>query len=54
MWSDCCNFMDQIFNAGDSNLAQLLLNDVVVSEWNSLAIHLSITSLVDEILNDSP
>ena len=42
------NFVNQIFNTGDSMFSQNLLNNGVGSEWDSLFVDFTITSLKDE------
>merc|ERR1719266_2259090 len=43
--------VDEILNADDSHLAQLLLNDVVGGDWGSVPIDLDKSTLVDQITN---
>mmetsp|Transcript_60618 Transcript_60618/g.69214 ORF Transcript_60618/g.69214 Transcript_60618/m.69214 type:complete len:220 (-) Transcript_60618:34-693(-) len=43
------NFVDQIFNADDTVLAQNFFDDTVVGEGESLSVELTVTSLVDQI-----
>lgn len=41
--------MDEILNADDTMLAQLLLNDCIVSDGNTLFVDLSMATLVDQL-----
>ena len=41
--------MDEILNADDTILAQLLLNDCVVSDGNTLFVDLAMATLVDQL-----
>lgn len=41
--------MDEILNADDTILAQLLLNDCIVSDGNTLFVDLSMATLVDQL-----
>jgi len=50
-WSDGENFVDQILNGNDTELAKVGLDDGIVGQRNSLAIDLSITSLVEKFSN---
>lgn len=43
------NLMNQVLHTDDTELAQILLDDLVVGEGYSLFIHLCIATLVDEI-----
>ena len=45
--------MNQIFNTGNSVLTELLGNNGVISEWDSASINLTVSSLVDEVGDDS-
>ena len=45
------DFVNQIFNTGDSVFTKRLFNDSVVGNGDSLTIDLSKTSLVDELGN---
>ena len=49
--SDGDEFVDEIFNAGDSLSAESLLDDGVISKRDSLSVNLSETSLEDELLD---
>lgn len=48
MGSNGVDFVDEIFNALDSKLAEGLFNDVVICDGNSSLVNLSVSSLVDE------
>ena len=41
--------MHQIFHAYDAEFAKVLLDDLVIREWNPLLVDLSISTLVDKI-----
>lgn len=41
--------MDEILNADDTILAQLLLNDCIVSDGNTLFVDLSMATFVDQL-----
>jgi len=43
------DFVDQIFHAGQTLFAEAVFNNFVVGEWDSLAVNLSETTLVDEL-----
>lgn len=43
------DFMDEIFDAHDPILAQRLFNDVVIRKSNARSVHLSVTSLVNQL-----
>lgn len=43
------NFMHQILHTDDAEFAQVLLDDLVIGEGNSLLVHLSVSSLVDKV-----
>ena len=45
--------MNEIFNAGDTMLAEYLLNDAVIGERDSGSLDLSVASLVDELSDDT-
>lgn len=45
------DLVDKVLNAGDSNLAELSLDDGVVSEGDSGSVDLSVSSLVNEVLD---
>lgn len=45
------DLVHQVFNADDAEFAQILLDDLVVGERDSLAVDLSISPLVDEVAN---
>lgn len=51
MGSTSSDFVYQVFNAGNAELAQLLFNHGVLSDGDSLAVHLSETSLQDQLRN---
>jgi len=43
------NLMDQVLHTDDAKFAQLLLDDLVISEGNALLVDLSVAALVDEV-----
>ena len=43
------NFMHQILHTDDAEFAQVLLDDLVISEGNPLLVHLPVSSLVDKV-----
>jgi len=44
-------FVDQIFNADDTELSETLFNDFIGGDGDSLLVDLSETSLVDQVLD---
>jgi len=48
IWSNSENFVDQIFGGLDANVSNVLVNDSVVREGDSLAVDLAISALVDQ------
>jgi len=42
------DFVDQIFHTDDTKLTKFLLDDLIVSEGNTLTLNLTMTTLVDE------
>jgi len=51
LWSAGGNLVNEVLNAGDSVLSELVSDDRVIGEWDSASVHLTITSLVDELRN---
>jgi hypothetical protein len=49
--ADSVDLMNEILHAENAKLAQVLLNDGVVSQGDALAVDLAITALVDELLD---
>lgn len=45
------DLVDEILNADDAVLAEVLLNDGVVGQGNALLVDLSVSTLVDELLD---
>jgi len=45
--------VDEVFNAGNADLAENTLNDGVIAQWNSGAVDLSVASLVDKLSDDA-
>ena len=41
--------MDQVFNADDAFLAEMILNNGIICDWHSLLVHLGKSTLVDEL-----
>ena len=50
MWSNCINFVNQIFNGSDSMLWKTIFNEFIVRKRNSLFIDFPKSSFVDELL----
>ena len=42
------DLVDQVFEADDAVLAQVLLDEAVVSQWNALFVDFAVAALVDE------
>lgn len=51
VFTDCVNFMDQVFDTDDSVLAQHLFNDRVVCDGDTLFVHFAIATLVNQLAN---
>ena len=49
VWARCSDLMHEIFNADDAKLAQLLLDDAVVRNWDTLLVDLGVSALVDQV-----
>ena len=49
--ADGVNLVDQILHADNAVLAEVLLDDSVIGEGNTLLVDLSVTALVDELLD---
>ena len=49
--ADGVDLVDQVLNANDAVLAQVLLDDGVVGEGNALLVDLAVSALVDELLD---
>lgn len=47
--TDSVDLVDQILNADDTVLAEVLLDDLVVGEGNALLVDLAVAALVDEL-----
>jgi len=47
--SDSVDLVDQVFHADNAELAQVVLNQLVVGQSNSLLVDLSVSSLVDQL-----
>jgi hypothetical protein len=48
--ADGDDFMDQVLHADNAILAEVVLNDSVVSEGDALLVDLAVSALVDELL----
>lgn len=48
------NLVDQVFNANDAVLTELLLDDAVVVKRNSVSVDFTVTSLVDKLRDHGP
>lgn len=51
MGSNSVDFMYQIFDGNNSKFAQVVFNQLVVAQWDSLSVDLGVTSLVNEFTN---
>lgn len=49
MWANSVDLVDQIVNGKNTILTQVLLDDVVVRQSNSLFVDLTVTSLVHQL-----
>ena len=49
VWSTGDDLVDEILNAGDTELSEGTLNDGVIGEWDSGVVDASVSSLVDEL-----
>lgn len=49
VWTDSVDLVDQVFHANHAELAQVVLDELVVCQGGSLLVDLSISSLVDEL-----
>jgi hypothetical protein len=49
VWSDCVDLMNQILHTDDAKFAEVVLNQLVVGERNTLLIDLAIAAFVDEL-----
>lgn len=47
----CCDLVNQVLNADNVVLAQRLLDDAVISQRNTLLVHLAESTLVHELLD---
>lgn len=48
VWSDGVDLVDQVFHADNTELAQVVFDQLVVCQGNTLLVDLSISSLVDQ------
>jgi len=51
VWSDGVDLVDQVLDAGDSQVSDALLDHLVVGDLESLAVDLDCTTLVDQLLH---
>ena len=51
LWSTSSDFVDQVFDARNTDFAELSSDDGVVSKWNSASVNLTVSSLVDQVSN---
>ena len=49
LWSAGGDFVDEVLNARDTDLAEFSSDDGVVSKWNSASVNLTVSSLVDQV-----
>jgi len=53
LWSAGSDLVNEVLNAGDSVLSELVGDDAVVRKWKSASVDLSVSSLVDKVLDGS-
>lgn len=51
VWSAGNNLVDEVLNAGDTELTEGVLDNGVISEWDSAVVDLTVSSLVDQFSN---
>lgn len=49
--ADSHNFVDQVFHTNNAKVAQSSLDDLVVRKRNTLTVHFTMASLVDQLTN---
>lgn len=49
LWSAGGDLVNEVLNTGDSVFAELSRDNRVVGEWDSASVHLTVSSLVDEL-----
>jgi len=49
--ADCDDLMNQVFHADNAEFAEVVLNDGVVREGNTLLVDLAVSSLINELLD---
>lgn len=49
--SSSVDFVNQIFDGDDSEFAQVLFNDSVIAQWDTLTVDLGVSTLVDQFTN---
>jgi len=47
------DFVDQIFETDETLLAEVVFDDFVVDQWESLSVGFAVTSLVDQFSDES-
>jgi hypothetical protein len=47
--ADGVDLVDEVLDADNAELAEVLLDEVVVSDWEALLVDLSVTALVDKL-----
>jgi len=51
VWTNSVDFVNEIFNTDNTVFTEFLSNDSIVSDWDSLLVNLSETTLVDKFTN---
>ena len=51
VWTTSDDFMNNIFNTDYTKFSELIRDDVVINDWNTLSINLGVSSLVDKGTN---
>jgi hypothetical protein len=51
VWTNGVDLVDQVLNGDDTELTKGFLNDGVFRQWDSLLVDLTVTSLVDQLLD---
>lgn len=51
VWTNGVDLVDQVLHTDNTELAESLLNDGVLAQWDSLLVDLTVTSLVHQLLD---
>ena len=51
MWAACVDFVDQILNTFDVELSEVVLDDLIVGNRESLSVDLAVSSFVDQLFD---